>query len=224
GLNFRTCLDEATPCGDSDLEYVGQDHGAAVAGLVAAEGGNEKGVIGVCPACRLMLLTLGGGEWPRIHAFLYAAEQGASVVSASWTMDRKTAVEAVIRDVSHTARGGRGLPVVFSVGDDGDLNVCEDEEGSPEKFAGMDEVIAVATSDNDDKRVPGANLGNCLDLLAPGGFEQNPLGVTTTDQVGSEGKNNADDPCARGELADVDYTNCSGGSSASAAIVSGVVG
>lgn len=226
GYNFRPCVN-STSCAtaiipaNNNLESSPQKHGTAVAGLAAADGDNGVGVSGVCPDCSLMLITT-GGQWGKQLAFRYAQSNGANVINASWTMYLNTALENIIRDVANGSNGYPGIPIVFAIGS-GSGNGCG-SNGTSYYVVSMDEVFAVGSSNNQDQRVFSSNTGPCLDLLAPGGHGSSDLGITTTDHRGVDSYNPGAG-CPRGELTTTeDYTNCFGGTSAAAPIVSGVIG
>lgn len=67
----------------------GNDHGTHLAGTIAAEAGNAKGIAGVCPDCRIMALKVMNDDdsvitaGAVIDAFAYADEQGAQIVNYS---------------------------------------------------------------------------------------------------------------------------------------------
>jgi hypothetical protein len=223
GFNFRPCSSATGICGDANLETTWtQTHGTAVAGLAGAQGDNGAGVSGVCPDCRLMLLPT-GGQWGKLRAFKYAYENGADVISASFPMLRNTALEAIVTDVANGTGGTPGIPIVWAIGN-GPTDQCQTSDPSVRYFNSMPEVFSVGGSNDQDVRVSTSNTGDCLDIIAPGGFGASDLGITTTDDQISEGYNPGF-PCPRGELTTTqDYTNCFGGTSAATPIVAGVVG
>ena len=221
GYNFHPCVN-ATACalsGNNDLESWIRTHGTAVAGLAAADGDNGVGVSGVCPDCSLMLLPT-GGQFGKELAFRYAQANGADVISASWQMIRSTPLENIVRDVAHGSNGYSGIPIIWSIGN-GPEDRCVDTPSQAWQFGSMAEVFSVGGSNDQDTRVSTSNTGSCLDLLAPGGFGASDIGITTTDDRGSEGYNpGTPGTCARGEITNTqDYTNCFGGTSASTPIV-----
>lgn len=64
-------------------------HGTHVAGIVAAEGNNNLGVIGVAPKAKVMPVKFltndgSGTTLDAVTALLYAAENGAKVINNSW--------------------------------------------------------------------------------------------------------------------------------------------
>ncbi|MBI5490446.1 MAG: S8 family serine peptidase [Deltaproteobacteria bacterium] len=80
--------------GDGDPDAGGPWHATWVSGVVAAEHGNDRGVLGVCPNCRLIAVELpmttipqpAAGNWlsalPDLLA--YARHAGARAVNMSW--------------------------------------------------------------------------------------------------------------------------------------------
>ena len=80
GYDFRF---EKEPGPGNRLETDNDGHGTAVAGIVAAVRGNGKGAHGVAPQAKIMPLYL-GTEY--LHDNVrYAVENGAKIISNSWT-------------------------------------------------------------------------------------------------------------------------------------------
>jgi len=233
GWNFGGCVAPAggvssasnpglTSCGSADLGVGPLRHGTAVAGLAAARGNNETGVTGVCMQCRLMLLRTGMGEYSKYSAFLYAESEGAKVINWSWTQTVNSVIQYAIDDVTIS----RGIPVVVAANDNMGVDVpeCSSQYAT---FASLPHVIAISWSNNKDERMSPSGYGPCIGLVAPGAMVGAKAGVTTTDSSGTGGFNNLHPlgcPSGVGELSDLAYTRCFGGSSAAAPIVSGTIG
>jgi opacity protein-like surface antigen len=87
--------------------------------------------------------------------------------------------------------------------------------------------MAPAATNNKDVRVPDTGFGDRLDLVAPGATGNAQWGITTTDVVGKPGYNDSSPPMGGGcpispDFENLAYTQCTGGTSAATAIVSGV--
>jgi len=110
--------------GDSDDVSNGllPSHGQAVAGLVAAEE-NSAGVVGVCPQCRLLFISITLDIDDLANAFYYARDRGADIISNSWgATDNSLEQPALITAIDETANGtrnGRGISIFFATGNDG---------------------------------------------------------------------------------------------------------
>jgi Subtilase family len=223
GWNFGPCVTNTATCPGQNLATGDLSHGTAVAGLAAAVGDNTIGVTGVCPTCRLMLLTAGSPNlWGSVGAILYAVRMNADVINLSWYSYPFAPLVWVIEVATTSGRGGRGTPVVNATLN-GDYDVC----GSLPTIARIPEIIAVSQSNNLDVRVTQSGKGDCIRLLAPGAWEDSRWGITTTD-VSGDGVYNAQSPasppCPVAELPDLAYTACFGGASASAPQVAGTIG
>lgn len=168
-------------------------HGTLCAGIALARE-NGKGVAGVAPRSSLMAVKSLAKESDGtakmvfdsdfVDAFFWAKNQGADVISCSWgTYDVSDAVKSAIENVSSYGRGGRGIPVFFASGNDGEgQSVWINDE------AALESVISVGSSTNQNIRAPYSNYGYKLDLVAPSGngFISGP-GIATTDISGDLG-------------------------------------
>jgi subtilisin family serine protease len=151
-------------------------HGTMVAGIVAATGNNQVGVIGVAWKSRVMALKSlddsgSGRDSGLADATLYAAENGAAVINASWGgFGGSQLLAEAIKAVS-TA----GVVFVAAAGNSGaDISGTL---GYPEMYPANDpHAIAVAACDHLDQPAPFTNFGQRLDLTAPGGGDTVPQG------------------------------------------------
>jgi subtilisin family serine protease len=182
GFDFANSLDgDADGDYDGPLDYGDSDpfddrgHGTHVAGTIGAVANNGIGLVGVAPEARIMALKgfpaqgdgLDSDLW---RAVLYAADNGARVVNASWSCSplcpRNPLAENVVRTVS-----AMGVVVVTSAGNRS-IDVISN---SPENTR---DVITVASSGEDDR--PSASFTNhgwLIDLAAPGGGPSNDPNV-----------------------------------------------
>ena len=181
-------------------------HGTACAGIAAASTDNNIGVAGVCQDCKVVPVRVFNYEvilgevqpWSETQFFLNAmgwqAQADIDVSSNSWAVPdillalypgSDTLVNAVIDEVVENARGGLGVPMLFSSGNDGITDTI------PLWPARYDKTIAVgATSMCDEHKTPtscdgeswwAGNWGEGLDVSAPG------VRITTIDMLGTNG-------------------------------------
>ncbi|MBI3546568.1 MAG: S8 family serine peptidase [Gammaproteobacteria bacterium] len=147
-------------------------HGTHIAGIIAATGNNNIGVIGVAPLARIMpikfLDQFGSGKFDAAAAaIVYAAEHGANVINNSWECDEQCPNNPVIEDAVRTAYS-LGAVIVFSAG-----NASDDVfYYSPQN---MPQVILAAATTPHDKPNFFSNHGGDLDISAPGGGALMPL-------------------------------------------------
>lgn len=214
-----------TPNFDSD------GHGTACAGIAAANTNNTLGVAGVCQDCKVVPIRVFHYEvilgevqpWSETAFFLNAmtwqTQNDIDVSSNSWAVPdillalypgSDSLVNAVIDEVVDNARGGLGVPMLFSSGNDGVTDTI------PLWPARYEKTIAVgATSMCDEQKTPtscdgenwwAGNWGEGLDVSAPG------VKVATIDMLGSNGFNNTE------------YTNTFNGTSAACPNAAGAMG
>ena len=194
-----------------------ENHGTAIAGLIAATANNRLGGVGVAPYCKIMpirLIAPGRTFADEAEAFRWAANRGADVINNSWEPEAPlTTLPDVTRDAINyattTGRGGKGCVVVFAAGN-GNVNV------STNVYASYSRVLAVGSSNNQDLKSGFSNFGAALDLVAPGGENTFSGGLTTTDVSGPRGY-------TPGEyVTNFDGAQDFAGTSAASAIASGV--
>lgn len=150
-------------------------HGTAVTGIIAAQQ-NTRGITGIAPEAEVLFVEY--DRWmtdsDMLSAFAQAEAFGADVINCSWgTYDVSPSVREKIQDLARHGRGGRGIAIVYAVGNE-DRSMAHDESAIPE-------VIAVAASNEYNERASYSNYGPELDLLAPGGEW---LGIATLDAMG----------------------------------------
>jgi subtilisin-like proprotein convertase family protein len=222
--NFDTTLDFDAAELDNDVSpgfY--DDHGTAVAGIIAAAT-NQIGGVGVAPGATIAGLRIDfTGMFGSADQDAVALQQMAKfdVVNNSWGYTysffdnfQETAFadnQFGLQNAVQNGRSGLGTVVVFAGGNgrvEGDSANYHNHENS--RF-----VIAAAALNHDGKHTyyssPGANL-----LVSAFGGDIND-GIVTTDRLGTPGYNFLNDPSTAS-----DYTDNFGGTSAAAPMVSGV--
>lgn len=136
-------------------------HGTYVAGIIGAESNNIRGISGVVPNAKIMILRAfdpsGYGEEDDVAAaILYAVEMGVDVLNMSFG---DNAFSFVLKDVIEYAYQ-QGVVLVGSAG-----NTSSDLPHYP---SGYNEVICVGASTNNDFLSSFSNTGSTIDLVAPG--------------------------------------------------------
>ncbi len=136
-------------------------HGTLVAGVAAAIGGNNQGIVGVCPLCTILpvkvMQSSGVANYSDIAAgVLYAALKGAKVINLSLGgyADSNT-----LRNAINTAVNTYGVVVVAGAGND--------NLSTPFYPAAYGNVLAVAGTDNTDAKLNFSNYGSWVDVSAP---------------------------------------------------------
>ncbi len=199
-------------------------HGTCVAGIIGAIKDNGVGVAGVCPSCALFPVKLVRYDEllipaSRIYdAIVAAVEAGADVINNSWGEEDTDAsgncvpvpldsfrAEAV-RYAKTKGRNGRGALLVWAAGN----SECDTALNENLKLA---DIIVVSALDSNGKLAWYSNRGDEVTFSAG-------AANWTTDITGPAGVN--DKRYATPD--DTDYTNQFSGTSAAAAVVSGIAG
>jgi len=188
--------------------YSQDGHGTACAGIAAASGDNNIGIAGVCRDCSIIpirvfsYLDLGeiqpfsdtesfvrgiSWQWQVGNADVSSNSWGVPDFLLAFFPGGDLLVNEAIDAATSQGRSGKGLPMLFSSGNDG---VTDSIPIWPARYA---KTIAVnASSMCDERKSPSScdnenwagNWGNHLDCAAPG------VRIPTTDMLGSNGYNN----------------------------------
>jgi subtilisin family serine protease/subtilisin-like proprotein convertase family protein len=204
-------------------------HGTAVAGLIAAEGGNKTGVIGVAPEADLSSLVVFDmnrrgherivSDDALMDMFEFEINQ-IDIQNHSWgsVAEQQSGIDALSEQGIHKAitegRGGKGVVMVRAGGNEREFQQNANDDG----FTGDPRAIAVGGIRFDGNVASYSTPGACLLVSAPTGDDNFP-GVATTDHVGGEGYVTR----GRGDIADYLLGDAGfSGTSASAPIIAGV--
>ena len=144
----------------------GDEHGTHVAGTIAAEGDNGRGVTGVNWAADIMVLKFlganGGFTSDAVEAINYAVDNGAPISNNSWGGGGNSqALQEAIADAD--SEGHLFVAAAGNAGNDNDAN-----PSYPASYTNSN-VISVAATDDDDGLAGFSNYGEeSVDLGAPG--------------------------------------------------------
>ncbi len=176
---------------EMDQDYIGHDfnahdsipedynrHGTHIAGVAAASGNNNEGVIGVAFKSKIMVLKGfaddGSGRYSNLaQAIISAADRGAQITNNAWGGSPS-------RTISNAFQYAYGLGLV-NVTAAGNNN---DDAGfySP---ANLSTTIAVAAINPlTDARASFSNYGSSVDIAAPGTYISSTLSGLNTDNSG----------------------------------------
>ncbi|PHN02243.1 S8 family serine peptidase, partial [Flavilitoribacter nigricans] len=181
--------------------YPGQfdGHGTACAGLAAATANNGTGIAGIANGCtitsvRISYKTAAGNSvyqnsWSAEGINSAWSEGQADVLSNSWGGGPPSSlVNSAIRNALQQGRNGKGSPVLFAAGNEGN-NYVSYPAANPDCIAvGASTFCARRKSYNscDGEDWWSSNVGNDLDIVAPG------VAAITTDRTGQYGYTNSD--------------------------------
>ncbi|MBS1262046.1 MAG: Thermophilic serine proteinase [Calditrichaeota bacterium] len=133
-------------------------HGTHCAGIAAAANDNARGGSGIARGAQVMAVRIGEGTqiFNTVDGILYAAINGADVISMSFAGGRESVFE---RDVVDFALG-EGAILVAAAGNDGSSAITYP--------AGYEGVIGVAATDVNNELAPFSNRGWWVQAAAPG--------------------------------------------------------
>lgn len=145
---------------DADPDDV-YGHGTPCAGLVVGIQDNTIGVSGVAPGCKVMALKSSIDEGylydsANVPAYIYAADNGAKVLSMSFYSDRVSQSERDAIDYCWN----NGVVPVAAAGNAASV--------FPHYPGGYENVIAVAAIDSGLNKAGFSNYGTWVDVSAPG--------------------------------------------------------
>ncbi|NQT90720.1 MAG: S8 family serine peptidase, partial [Candidatus Omnitrophica bacterium] len=151
---------------NSDDPIDDHGHGSHVAGIVAAVGNNNYGIIGVAPGAKIMPLKVlddngnGNTTWVA-NAITYAADNGARVLNNSLGGEMFNNIPNYVLEDAIRYAASRGCVVLFAAGND-------DADVANYHACYMPEVICVGATDPYDDRASFSNWGFYVDVAAPG--------------------------------------------------------
>lgn len=152
--------DDTNPDNDPMDEYSG-GHGTKIAGIIAAQTNNYRGISGLIPGAKVMNLRSGTAdgyleEDDVARAVLYAINNGAKIINMSFG---DVVLSRFLKDVIAYAYS-KDIIIVASSGNSGN-----DQVHYP---SGLAETISVGATDQNDNRANFSNFGGTIDLVAPG--------------------------------------------------------
>lgn len=181
GYNFASAGSALAP--NDPMDDVG--HGTHVAGTVAAVAGNGLGIVGVAPGASVMAVKAfrqdgTALESDLIAAISYAARNGARVINASWGLLSSEPDRAMI-DAVDEAHDTYGAVVVAAAGNTAVDLGRQGALGDGFYPAAAQSAIAVGATTHLDEHAVFSNFGAKIDVVAPGGGE-NDLGLVRPDR------------------------------------------
>lgn len=175
GWDFIRNSPDPRPKFDETYEAGPIHHGTIVAGLIAAKGDNQIGVVGLAWKTKIMPLRVlnsqgSGSVEAVINAVNYAKAHGAKIINLSFVGNNRSEFLAqALKQAWHD-----GLIIVAAAGNEStgqteDLDqvpsypICSDA-GDSENY-----IIGVGATDQIDRKASFSNYGSkCIDITAPG--------------------------------------------------------
>jgi subtilisin family serine protease len=183
---------DPSPAGSYD------NHGTAVAGVIAAVADNGRGIAGIAPGVQILPIKIGTADASGafsttvsalVSAVYYAAGRtadgagtwrGADIANHSYNISVPlTALTQAFDWAATHGRNGLGQANFVSAGNSG--------AGTLSYPASLPSTIAVGATDHNDLRTSYSQYGTGLDFVAPGGGGSSGGWIWTTDRTGSDG-------------------------------------
>ncbi len=178
-LSGETFLEGVDPEAEGTIGEDDQGHGTFVSGIIAANANNGKGIAGVAGTEDVEILPVkvmnksGVGDAFHIaQGIEYAIQQGVDVINMSLSGEYSEAIDEAVQEATQ-----KGIVVVAAAGNGGG----NADTSFP---AALDNVISVGAIAKKDQVYEGSNVGETVDLVAPG------VGVTSTSLQGDLGDDN----------------------------------
>ena len=158
--------DFTTNAGDADVNHTwgwhpggAEDHGTHCAGIAAGVTNNLIGIAGASQNSKIMSCKIFPylSDAAAANAIIYAADNGAHVISNSWGGG---GASATIGSAILYARNTKGSVVLFAAGNDG--------SSSPHYPGASAGTVCVGASNSSDGRASFSNYGSWVDMCAPG--------------------------------------------------------
>jgi len=177
GWNFVDNTPDPSPDLKSEWSEAGASHGTIVAGIIAAQGNNKRGVAGITWNAQIMPLKvmndIGEGRISDVvRAIDYAVNNGADIINLSFvSFGYSQAMQDAIRR-AHEA----GVIVVAAAGNEQSAGKGYNTDETPiypacydGQLIGENMVIGVAATDALDQKALFSSYGfSCVDISAPG--------------------------------------------------------
>lgn len=149
---------------------LGNNHGNACAGLVAATQDNNEGITGVAPLSRIMPIKIPFGNYPAsiyADALLFGVVNGADILSNSWGYNTSNPnFQPIIVSAISYALSNQRL-VVFAAGNTANrIAGNQGFVGFPAN-ANLDNLITVSASDRNNRQANYSPNGTSLTVSAP---------------------------------------------------------
>ena len=158
-----------TESGTSPAKLFG-DHGTHCAGIAAAVRNNGIQIAGVAPDAKIVSIsnsldTCTNSRLKRADGIVWAYKNGVDIISNSWKSPTKhCAIDKAIAAAFKYGREGKGCVIVFSAGNGYEYN--QDSISYPANC--NENILAVGAIDSTGNRASFSQVGDRLDVVAPG--------------------------------------------------------
>ncbi|MBI4648721.1 MAG: S8 family serine peptidase [Bacteroidia bacterium] len=152
-------------------------HGTHAAGLIGAESNNSIGVASIGFDISIMAIKVGDdasdgqGMTAAFEAIVWAADNGADVISMSWGAPQY--FQTMQNTINYAYN--KGCVMLAAAGNNGDGMETQINPDLPVNYIGYpaacEHVIAVASTNSDDTKASSSEYGTWIDVCSPGGWD-----------------------------------------------------
>lgn len=179
------------------------DHGTHVAGIIAAQSNNGKGITGVAPKTKIMAIKGFSTTAKAVDAIHFAKQNGAKIINASWggyflayedcsDINATPTLDMALYNAISDFGDAGGLFITAAGNDNYNHDVAQtrsfpagfgtDFQCGNQSVSGLDNIISVAATDSNDIKASFSDYGkNSVHIAAPGVDIKSTSEVTTYD-------------------------------------------
>ena len=150
--------------------YSGNNHGNACAGIIAATQGNNEGITGIAPLCKIMPIKIPFGNAPAniyADAITFAVNNNADILSNSWgyNSNNPNLIPVIVSAINNAV--SKGKLVVFAAGNTADKEHNNNGFVTFPACSNISDLVVVGASDRNNKQANYSPKSSLIDIAAP---------------------------------------------------------
>mgnify|MGYP000845097808 FL=1 len=150
--------------------YSGNNHGNACAGIIAATQGNNEGITGIAPLCKIMPIKIPFGNFPAsiyADAITFAVNNNADILSNSWGYgsNNPNLMPVIVSAIDNAV--SKGKLIVFAAGNTADKEHNNNGFVTFPACSNIPDLVVVGASDRNNKQANYSPTNSLIDIAAP---------------------------------------------------------